>query len=170
MQLFLGYKYYDYYDYNCHKYKRAMKISTKARYGTRALLDLASNTRIEPIQLKGIAQRQEISPSYLEHLFIPLIAAGIVKSTRGSRGGVALTRPAREIKLIEIVEALEGPISLVECITDNGTCPRSGACATQDIWRDLTEAIGGILENTTLADLVEKQKGKMKKPMPSYEI
>jgi len=147
-----------------------MKISTKARYGTRALLDLASNMKGEPIQLKDIAQRQAISPSYLEHLFIPLIAAGIVKSTRGSRGGVALARPARDIKLIEIVEALEGPISLVECLGDNGNCPRSGACATQDIWGELSDAIGNILENVTLADLVEKQKSKVKIPVPSYDI
>jgi Rrf2 family protein len=147
-----------------------MKISTKARYGTRALIDLALNIRIEPVQLKSIAQRQEISASYLEHLFIPLIAAGIVKSTRGSRGGVALTRPPREIKLIDIVEALEGPISLVECLTDNNKCRRSGACATQDIWGELTQAICDILENTTLADLVEKQKSKIKIPVPSYEI
>ncbi len=147
-----------------------MKISTKARYGTRALLDLALNTRDDPLQLKDIAQRQYISPSYLEHLFIPLIAAGIVKSTRGSRGGVTPPRPPKEIKLKEIVEALEGPIVLVECLNNNGDCPRSGICATQDIWGELTQAIGDILENTTLADLVEKQKHKIKITASSYEI
>ena len=147
-----------------------MKISTKARYGTRALLDLALHRSDEPVQLKDIARREVLSPSYLEHLFIPLIAAGILKSTRGARGGIALTRPASEIKLKEIVEALEGPISLVECLSENSECPRSGACATQDIWEELTEAIGNILENTTLADLVEKQKSKVKIPVTSYQI
>lgn len=147
-----------------------MKISTKARYGTRALLDLALNANGEIIQLKDIAKRQALSPSYLEHLFIPLIAAGLVKSTRGSRGGVALARPADEIKLREIVEALEGPISLVECLSGTTVCPRSGACATQDIWSELNEAIGDVLTKTTLADLVERQRLKVKVPSMSYEI
>jgi len=147
-----------------------MKISTKARYGTRALLDLALNSNGDVMQLKDIARRQTVSPSYLEHLFIPLIAAGLVKSTRGSRGGVALARPASEIRLKEIVEALEGPISLVECLSGTSECPRSGACATQDIWSELNEAIGGVLEKTTLADLVESQRLKLKVPSMSYEI
>jgi Rrf2 family cysteine metabolism transcriptional repressor len=147
-----------------------MKISTKARYGTRALLDLALNANGEVIQLKEIAGRQSLSPSYLEHLFIPLIAAGLVKSTRGSRGGVALARPANEIKLIEIVEALEGPISLVECLSGTTVCPRSGACATQDIWGELNDAIGSVLSKTTLADLMERQRLKVKQPTTTYEI
>ena len=147
-----------------------MKISTKARYGTRALLDLALHCSDEPVQLKDIARREVLSPSYLEHLFIPLIVSGILKSTRGARGGVSMARPPGEITLREIVEALEGPISLVECLSENSECPRSGACATQDIWEELTEAIGNILENSTLADLVEKQKSKVKIPVTSYQI
>jgi Rrf2 family transcriptional regulator, cysteine metabolism repressor len=147
-----------------------MKISTRARYGTRALLDLALNANGAIIQLKDIAARQALSPSYLEHLFIPLIAAGLVKSTRGSRGGVALARPAPEIRLREIVEALEGPTFIVDCLTGSGECPRSGACATQDIWEELNEAIGGILDKTTLADLVERQRLKVKGPQMSYDI
>jgi Rrf2 family cysteine metabolism transcriptional repressor len=147
-----------------------MKISTKARYGTRALLDLALNSNRDVMQLKDIARRQTLSPSYLEHLFIPLIAAGLVKSTRGSRGGVALARPANEIRLREIVEALEGPLSLVDCLSGASECPRSGACATQDVWGELNAAIGNILENTTLADLVERQRRKLKVPAVSYDI
>jgi Rrf2 family cysteine metabolism transcriptional repressor len=147
-----------------------MKISTKARYGTRALLDLALNANGEIVQLKDIAKRQALSPSYLEHLFIPLIAAGLVKSTRGSRGGVALARPADEIRLREIVEALEGPIFLVECLSGTTVCPRSVACATQDIWSELNEAIGGVLTKTTLADLVERQRHKVRMPVTLYEI
>ena len=147
-----------------------MKISTKARYGTRALLDLALNANGEIVQLKDVAARQALSPSYLEHLFIPLIAAGLVKSTRGSRGGVALARPAREIYLREIVEALEGPIYLVDCLNGSNDCPRSGACATQDIWGELNDAIGGVLDKTTLADLVEKQRRMVKVPSTTYDI
>jgi Rrf2 family cysteine metabolism transcriptional repressor len=147
-----------------------MKISTKARYGTRALLDMALNHNGEIIQLKEIARRQVLSPSYLEHLFIPLIAAGLVKSTRGSRGGVALARPADEIKISEIVAALEGPILLVDCLTGGGECPRDGACATQDVWEELNQAICQILENITLADLVEKQRRKTRSAPVSYNI
>lgn len=147
-----------------------MKISTKARYGTRALLDLALNAKGEIVQLKDIAERQALSPSYLEHLFIPLIAAGLVKSTRGSRGGVALARPAHEIKLREIVEALEGPTFLVDCLNGSNDCPRSGACATQDFWEELNDAIAYVLDKTTLADIVEKQRSKVKVTSTSYDI
>lgn len=147
-----------------------MKISTKARYGTRALMDLVLHHNDEPVQLKDIARREMISPSYLEHIFILLIAAGILKSTRGARGGVSMARPPGEITLREIVETLEGTISLVECLSGTTVCPRSGACATQDIWEELTEAIAGILDNTTLDDLVERQKSKVKIPAVSYQI
>ncbi len=147
-----------------------MKISTKARYGTRALLDLALHQREEPVQLKNIARRQELSLSYLEHLFIPLISAGIVKSTRGAKGGVSLTKPPTEIKLIEIVSALEGPISLVDCLRDAKSCPRSGLCATQDIWEELTAALSNILTATTLHDLVERQKDKGRLLTTMYQI
>ena len=147
-----------------------MKISTKTRYGTRALLDLALNTNGEPVQLKDIARRQELSPSYLEHLFIPLIAAGIIRSTRGAKGGISLARDPDEIKIMQIVEALEGKIALVECLRRSGECSRSGACATQDIWEEMTSAICDILENTTLADLMERQKRKERVLVASYDI
>ncbi len=147
-----------------------MKISTKARYGTRALLDLALQQTDAPVQLKEIAQRQDLSPSYLEHLFIPLITAGIVKSARGSRGGVTLARSPGDIKLKEIVEALEGPISLVDCLDGSGECARSGRCATQDVWEALTGAIADILDRTTLEDLVERQRRKERAAVTSYDI
>jgi Rrf2 family transcriptional regulator, cysteine metabolism repressor len=147
-----------------------MKISTRARYGTRALLDLALNQNEGIIQLKDIARRQTLSPSYLEHLFIPLIAAGLVKSTRGAKGGLALARPAEEIKLSEIVAALEGPICLVDCISATNACPRDGSCATQDFWGELNRAIGRVLESTTLAGLAEKQRQKSKATPNPYQI
>jgi len=137
-----------------------MKLSTRAQYATRALLDLAIHQREEPVLLKDIAQRQQISLRYLEHLITPLIAAGIVLSTRGPRGGVSLAKPPEEIRLNEVVQLLEGSIAPVECVDKPGVCPRSELCVTRDIWSELKKAMNGILESTTLQDLVERQKRK----------
>lgn len=137
-----------------------MKLSTRARYGTRALLDLALYGGAEPVPLKSIAERQQISLTYLEHLVTPLIAAGILRSVRGARGGVALAKPAREIKLIAVIQLLEGSTAPVECVTDPSVCPRSARCATRDFWGEVKDAINNILESTTLQNLVERQKKK----------
>ena len=147
-----------------------MKLSTRARYGTRALLDLALHNEEGPVLLRDIAQRQQISPPYLGHLLTPLVAAGIIRSTRGARGGVWLAKSPREIKLSEIVRLLEGPIAPVECVNDPEYCPRSNFCATRDIWGELNEAMNGVLESTTLQDLVERQKIKEPPTEVMYSI
>ena len=135
-----------------------MKLSTKGRYGTRALLELALHWDEGPVLLKDIAQRQQIPLSYLEHLIGPLIAARIVKSTRGSRGGVSLCKPPQEIRLSEVIQLLEGSIAPVECVNNPDICPRSDFCVTQDIWGEVKEAISKVLESTTLQDLVKRQE------------
>jgi len=137
-----------------------MKLSTRGRYGTRALLDLALHQEEEPVLLKNIAQRQQISLLYLEHLITPLIAGGIVRSTRGVRGGISLVKPPEEIRLSEVVQLLEGSIAPVECVNNPEICARSQLCATRDIWGELKKAMNGVLESTTLRDLVERQKRK----------
>jgi Rrf2 family protein len=137
-----------------------MKLSTRARYGTRALLDIALNGKDRPVLLRDIARRQQISTMYLEHLITPLITAGIVRSIRGAKGGVWLARPPRETKLSEIVLLLEGSLAPVECVDDPKYCPRSAFCVTRDIWTEMKEAMNGVLEATTLQDLVERQKTK----------
>ena len=137
-----------------------MKLSTRARYGTRALLDLAIHKSQEPVPLKDISRRQDISLHYLEHIIAPLVAAGIVKSLRGVQGGISLARPPHEIKLNEVVNLLEGSISPVECIQSPDTCSRSGYCATRDIWAEMASAMNNVLEAITLADLVERQRRK----------
>lgn len=147
-----------------------MKLSTRGRYGTRALLDLAMHYGEGPVQLKDIARRQQISVAYLEHLITPLIAGGILKSTRGSRGGVSLLRPPHEIKLSEVLQILEGSIAPVECVDSPDTCPRSGICAARDIWGELKKAMGNVLESTTLQDLVERQKRKAQPETTMYHI
>ncbi len=137
-----------------------MKLSVRGRYGTRVLLDLALNGGKEPVPLKDIARRQQISLLYLEHLIAPLIAAGMMRSTRGPRGGVCLARLPEEIRLSEVIGLLEGSIAAVDCVSDPKACARSELCVTRDIWTELKKAMDGVLESITLLDLVERQKGK----------
>ena len=147
-----------------------MKLSTRARYGTRALLDIALQGGDRPVLLRDIAQRQQISPMYLEHLITPLIAAGLIRSTRGPRGGIWLARSPQEIKLSEVIQLLEGSITPVECVNDPKYCPRSDFCATRDIWSELKKAMDGVLESTTLQDLVERHKRKERPEEVMYYI
>ena len=137
-----------------------MKLSTRGRYGTRALLDLTLNHGRGPVLLKDIARRQQISLRYLEQLITPLITGGIVQSTRGPKGGVSLARTPQEIKLSEVIQLLEGSIAPVECLDNPEVCPRSGFCAPQDIWGELKRVVMGVLDATTLQDLAERQKRK----------
>ena len=147
-----------------------MKLSTRGRYGTRALLDLALHQGEGPVPLKDIAQRQQISLLYLEHLIAPLIAGGIVRSTRGARGGVSLAKSPDEIRLSEVIQLLEGSIAPAECVNNPGICTRSELCVTRDIWSELKKAMNGVLESTTLQDLVERQKRKERPEEAMYYI
>jgi Rrf2 family cysteine metabolism transcriptional repressor len=147
-----------------------MKLSTRARYGTRALLDIALHGKNGPVLLKDVARRQEISTMYLEHLITPLIAAGIVRSTRGARGGVWLAKPPEEIKLSEIIKLLEGSIGPVECVDNPKYCSRSVSCVTRDVWTELKDAMTKVLESTTLKDLVDRQEEKERPEEAMYYI
>ncbi len=147
-----------------------MKLSTRGRYGTRALLELALHQGEGPVPLKDIAQRQQISLQYLEHLITPLIAAGIVLSTRGPRGGVSLAKPPEAVRLSEIIQLLEGSIAPVECVNNPGICVRSKLCVTRDIWSELKKVMNGVLESITLQDLVERQKRKEQPEGVMYHI
>ncbi len=122
------------------------------------------------MQLKDIAARQDVSLHYLEHLITPLIGAGIVRSTRGARGGIQLAKPPREIKLSEVIQLLEGSISPVECIDNPKTCTRSSGCATRDVWSEMKKAMDGVLESTTLQDLVDRQRNKEQSEPPMYYL
>lgn len=147
-----------------------MKLSTRGRYGTRALLELALNEGKGPISLRDIAYNQEISLQYLEHLITPLIAGGMVKSTRGAKGGVSLAKPAREIKLIDILSLLEGSNSPVECVDKPETCSRSGYCITRDIWNEVKDAIDDVLSSVTLQEIAERQRHKLQAEEIMYYI
>ncbi len=138
-----------------------MRLSTRARYGTRALLDIAINAKDNStITLKEIAQRQEISLSYLEHLVGPLIDGGLIRSIRGSKGGITLARSARDITLKDIVGLLEGPTAPVGCLEHANACSRTGSCVTQEVWDEVGKAIDKVLVSKTLQDLVELQQSK----------
>lgn len=147
-----------------------MKLSTRGRYGTRALLDLALRGGKEPVPLKDIARRQQISLLYLEHIIAPLISVGMIRSTRGAHGGVQLARPPQEIKLSEVLGVLEGSIAPVDCINDPQACSRSELCATRDVWIELKKAMDGVLESKTLQNLVEMQKKKKTADTVMYDI
>lgn len=135
-----------------------MKLSSRTRYGMRAILELALEYGNAPLQIKTIAQREDISNKYLEQLIAMLKSAGLVRSIRGPRGGYLLAKPPAEIQLKDVFTTLEGPMISAECIEHPEFCPRCMDCVTRDIWQDLQNAINGVLESVTLADLVEKTK------------
>jgi Rrf2 family cysteine metabolism transcriptional repressor len=147
-----------------------VKLSTRTRYGTRALLELACHQGEGPVLLKDIAREQQISLPYLEHLIAPLINSGIIRSTKGPKGGISLAKKPAEIKLIEIIHLLEGSVAPVECVDNPGACRRSAFCATRDVWSELKGVMDGFLQGTTLQDLVEKQKSKDRKEPSMYYI
>ena len=133
-----------------------MKLSTRSRYGTRLMLDIARHYREGPLQLGDIAKRQEVSVKYLEQIIIPLKKARYIESVRGRKGGHILSRPPEEITVGEIVALLEESSSLVKCAQDTAVCERSDCCPTRLLWKEAYEAMFDRLEAITLADLVER--------------
>ncbi len=137
-----------------------MKLSTKGRYGTRALLEIALHEGNSPIQLKDIAENQQISLHYLEQLVRPLIAGGYVYSTTGPKGGVLLAKDPSDIRMIDIIQLYEGSIALVSCVDNPDLCERSSSCVTRDLWTELKDAMSDVLGSKTLQDLVRQKKEK----------
>ena len=131
-----------------------MKLSTKGRYAVMAMVDLAKQSEGGPVVLADIAERQHISLSYLEQLFGRLRKGAQVKSVRGPGGGYRLNRKPAEITLCEVVECLDGPLNLVDCI-DEGHCELSPSCIIKSGVTKLAEDIRSVLTNATLADLAE---------------
>lgn len=135
-----------------------MLISTKGRYGLRSIADLVINAHDSPVPLRTIAERQGISESYLEQVFALLRKAGLVKAIRGSYGGYVLTRPAQQITVGEVLQALEGPLTLANCAAE-GTleCDKMDSCLTMSFWKELSAKMDEVLSTTTLQDLVKKE-------------
>ena len=138
-----------------------MKISTKGRYALRLMLDLALNNTGEYIKIKNISERQEISEKYLEQIVTILSRAGFVKSVRGAQGGYKLAKDAKEYTVGEILRVTEGSLAPVVCLEDETECGKINDCVTIEIWRQLDNAISKVVDNITLADLVEWQIEKV---------
>jgi len=137
-----------------------MKLSTKGRYGVRAMLELAMHQGRGPVALQELASRQEISAKYLEQLLIPLKAAGLVNSVRGAKGGYLLAVPPQKVTLYQIVRSLEGPLAVVECVQDPDSCDRKADCIVHQVWGEMNELIVDYLSRITLDQLAENQKQK----------
>ena len=135
-----------------------MKISTKGRYALRLMLDIAAHDSGEPVRIKEIASRQEISAKYLEQIVAILSKAGYVKSIRGPQGGYRLTRKPEEYPLGDILRLTEGSLAPVECLEgETNQCPRAGDCITLLFWKKLDKAIRDVTEGYTLEDLLTWQ-------------
>jgi Rrf2 family protein len=147
-----------------------MKISTKIRYGTRAMVELASHYGEGPLELKEIAKKESISLKYLEQVIIPLRTAGFVKSVRGSKGGYTLAKPPSEIWFNDLIEILDGSVNLIECIRDPKACQKVPYCVTRDIWKEVSEAIDKIFHSVTLEDMVHRKREKERINPPTYQI
>ena len=137
-----------------------MRISTKGRYALRLMLDLAVHDTGENIALKTIAKRQDISGKYLEQIIGVLTKAGFVKSVRGSSGGYRLARSPKEYTIGDILRLTEGSLAPVDCVEDGTDCGRADQCVTVMLWQKLNDAINSVVDNITLADLVEWQMQK----------
>jgi len=137
-----------------------VKLSTRTRYGVRAILELATGQGRGPLRIKTVAHRQDISVKYLEQLIAILKSAGFVRSVRGSKGGYILAKPANQIKLSDVFNALEGPVTTVECLENENYCARVADCVARQLWAEVQQAIMNVLQSLTLQDLVDRTKDK----------
>ncbi len=143
-----------------------MKLSTKGRYGLRALIDLAKYSETEPAAISGIASRQGISERYLEQLMALLKKAGLVKSIRGAGGGYVLARNARDISVGDVLRALEGELEPVKCTAfqkEEG-CEAAGECVTKYVWKKINESINRTVDEIKIDALVEESKKMTEEP------
>jgi len=146
-----------------------LRLSTKARYALRAMIELALHQGEGLVQLREVAEAQDLSVKYLEQLTISLRHAGLVRAERGPQGGYQLAKPADEISALQIVQAVEGPLHLLDCLVHAGACNRTGMCAAHGLWRRLNSTIGKLLSETTLAQLREEQQALAASPA-GYQI
>lgn len=132
-----------------------MKLSTKGRYGVKAMFELALHFGEEPVSIKSIAEKQGISDYYLEQLFAGLRKAKLVKSIRGAQGGYILSRPPKDITVADILNVLEGPIEISECIDDEeASCKRANYCATRLLWQKISDSVNQVVNSITLQDML----------------
>jgi Rrf2 family transcriptional regulator, iron-sulfur cluster assembly transcription factor len=146
-----------------------MRLSTKSRYGLRALFDIAYHAGHRPVQIQDIARRQEISARYLEQIFQNLKRAGILKSKRGPQGGYLIARPLSDVSVRDIVKATEGDLLLVDCSPGKRSrkkesCVFEGSCVTQTVWSEAAGRLEELFASITLATLCERGESMGLKP------
>lgn len=132
-----------------------MKLSTKGRYGLKAMFELSLNEENGPVPLKYIAKKQNISEQYLEQIFSSLKKSGLVKSVRGAQGGYLLARKPEDIKVGDILVVLEGPISISDCVIDEDICENSNICVTKVVWEKLKKGIEDVINAINLQDMID---------------
>ena len=147
-----------------------MRLSTRARYGMRAMLALALAQGQGPVMAREIAQQQGVPISYLEQLLALLGKAKLVTSTRGARGGYVLARAAAQITVLEVISALEGPLDLAECGSGVHCSKQAQACALQEVWAQASQALARAFQGVTLAALAERQRAREAEALASYSI
>lgn len=138
-----------------------MKLSTKGRYGVKAMVDLAINYGKNPIPIKSISSRQNISEYYLEQLFSMLRKAELINSIRGSNGGYILAKNPKDITVYQILEVLEGPIEISTCLESDG-CNNIDCCATRMVWKKIKDSIDSVTTSITLQDIVDDYSNILK--------
>ena len=131
-----------------------MKISTKGRYGLRILMDLALHQSEKPRLIRDIAKSQQISEKYISRLVIALRKAGMIRSVRGVNGGFHIAMKPEDITLLAVIEVMEGPISIVDCVNAPKKCAMHENCAPREIWCKLNDDIRDLMRQTTLADIL----------------
>jgi Rrf2 family cysteine metabolism transcriptional repressor len=148
-----------------------VKLSTKGKYGVKALFELAMHEGAGPMSLKTIAERQGLSEHYLEQLAAPLRKAGLIVSIRGAQGGYTLARPANQITVGDIIRVLEGPIGFTDCATEGEKAPECAAdCVVHGVWEKVTQQIIAVIDGITLADLVEEAQAELARKSFIYQI
>ena len=133
-----------------------MRLSTKGRYGVKAMIELALSYGEGPIPLNNIASKQDISIHYLEQLFSSLRKAGLVKSIRGAQGGYILADKPQNITVGDIIRTLEGPLAPADCvIEDSKECTKADCCVTRNIWVKIRDSINDVVDSITLQDMID---------------
>lgn len=136
-----------------------MKLSTKGRYGLKAMFQLALTQSKGPVPLKQIAEKQDLSENYLEQLFSTLRKDGLLSSVRGAQGGYLLARPPEEITVGNILRSLEGELAPSDCIIDGvNECERETICVTKNVWIKIKDSIDEVVDSITLKDMIEDDK------------
>lgn len=132
-----------------------MKLSTKGRYGVKAMFELALQYGGEPLSIKEIADRLSMSDYYLEQLFGTLRKSGLINSIRGAQGGYVLSKAPNMITAADILNVLEGPIEISDCISDEMNCSRSNYCATRLLWIKISDSVNNVINSVTLQDMLD---------------